>query len=182
MPLALRDEFKYSYKDYKNWEGDWELIDGVPVAMAPAPMVKHQKLASYFIIEIGNQLDDCMICDVVSEVDYKVNDNTILRPDIALICNDNGENYITKAPEIVVEIISPSTARRDEVYKFDIYEKEKVKYYILVYPEDLRAKIYKLDGKSYDKVGDFDNESYSFDETICNITIDFEKLFKRFKR
>ena len=182
MPLALRDEFKYSYKDYKNWEGDWELIDGVPVAMSPAPMVKHQKLASYFIIEIGNQLDDCMICDVVSEVDYKVSDNTILRPDIALICNDSGENYITKAPEIVVEIISPSTARRDEVYKFDIYEKEKVKYYILVYPEDLRAKIYKLDGKSYDKVGDFDNENYSFDETTCNITIDFKKLFKRFKR
>ena len=54
MPLALRDEFKYSYKDYKNWEGDWELIDGLPVAMAPAPMVKHQKLASSFIIEIGN--------------------------------------------------------------------------------------------------------------------------------
>ena len=56
------------------------------------------------------------------------------------------------------------------------------KYYILVYLEDLRAKIYKLDGKSYDKVGNFSNENYSFNKTTCNITIDFEKLFKRFKR
>lgn len=182
MPSVLRDDFKYSYREYKQWEGDWELIDGVPVAMAPAPMVKHQKLASEFVYIIREQLEDCVMCDVVSEVDYKVNDNTILRPDVALICNDDGENYITKAPEIVVEIISPSTARRDEVYKFDIYEEEKVKYYLLVYPEDLRAKLYKLDGKEYDKVGDFTNESYNFEETSCGIEIDFKRLFGRFRR
>ena len=182
MSLAIKEEIKYSYEDYKNWEGEWELIDGVPIAMSPAPLVKHQKLVSAFIIEIGNQLEDCKLCDVVSEVDYKVNDYTVLRPDIALICNDDSEKYITKAPKIIVEIVSPSNSRYDEVYKFDIYEKEKVKYYILVYPEDLRAKVYKLDGKSYDKVGDFTNESYKFEDISCNIEIDFKKVFKRFKK
>jgi len=87
-----------------------------------------------------------------------------------------------KAPEIIVDIISPSTAHRDEKYKFEIYEKEKVKYYIIIYPEELSAKVFKLDGKEYDKQGDFTNESYAFDETTCNVSIDFEKVFKRFKK
>ncbi len=182
MPLALRDEFRYTYEDYRNWKGDWELIDGIAVAMAPAWGVKHKKLASEFIYTIREQLDDCEICDVVGEIDYKVNDNTVLRPDIALICNDDGKNYITKAPEIVVEIVSPSTSRRDEIYKFHIYEEEKVKYYILVYPEDLSAKLYKLDGKNYDKIGDFTNKTYKFENTTCDIEIDFAKIFRRFRK
>ena len=87
-----------------------------------------------------------------------------------------------RAPEIIVEILSPSSAKRDEVYKFDIYEQEKVRYYILVYPDDLRAKVYKLDGKAYDKQGDFSRESYRFEETTCNVTLDFERVFKRFRK
>jgi len=90
--------------------------------------------------------------------------------------------HLVKAPEIIVDIISPSTAHRDEKYKFEIYEKEKVKYYIIIYPEELSAKVFKLDGKEYDKQGDFTNESYAFDETTCNVSIDFEKVFKRFKK
>ena len=37
---------KYSYSDYLIWEGDWELVEGVPIAMAPAPMKIHQNIAS----------------------------------------------------------------------------------------------------------------------------------------
>ncbi len=62
-----------------------------------------------------------------------------------------------------------------------MYEKEKVKYYILVYPEDLRAKIYKLEGSNYDKVGDFSKDMYVFDETTCAVAIDFERVFSRFR-
>ena len=81
----------------------------------------------------------------------------------------------------MVEIISKSTARRDEVHKFSMYEKEKLTYYILVYPEDLRAKIYVLKDSKYDKVGDFSKESYLFEETTCGVKIDFEKVFSRFR-
>jgi len=179
---ALRvEDVSYTYDDYRQWEGDWELIEGVPVAMAPAPMVKHQNLAAEIIYHLRRQLDSCPECDVLSEVDYKVDDQTVLRPDVLLTCGDDGEAYLTKAPEIIVEVVSPSTARRDEVYKFDIYQSEKVKYYILVYPEDLRAKIYKLDGKRYDKQGDFLTQSYRFDETTCKVELDFDKVFARLR-
>ncbi len=180
---ALRlEDIHYSYDDYKTWEGDWELIGGIAVAMGPAPMIKHQSLASEMLFALRSQIESCDRCTVLAEVDYKVSDDTVLRPDVVMSCGETHEMYLTKAPEIVVEIISPGSAKKDEVYKFDIYEKEKVKYYILVYPEDLNAKVFKLNGTKYDKEGDFSKESYSFDETTCKVSIDFENVFKRFRR
>jgi Uma2 family endonuclease len=172
----------YTYNDYKQWKGDWELIDGIPMAMAPSPMRKHQSIASKIISNLDKQIDECISCEVLGEVDYKIEEDTLLRPDVVLTCGETHEAYLTKAPEIIVEIISKSTAKRDEKYKFDIYEAEKVKYYILIYPEDLNAKIYKLDNKKYDKQGDFSMQSYFFEDTTCSISIDFEKIFRKFRK
>ncbi|SFV75309.1 hypothetical protein MNB_SM-3-37 [hydrothermal vent metagenome] len=171
----------YTYDDYKLWQGDWELYNGIAVAMSPAPMRKHQSLASEIIYNIREQFDDCAQCEVLGEVDYKVSDDTVLRPDVVLTCDETNESYLVKAPEIIVEIISPSTAKRDEKYKFEIYEREKVKYYIIIYPNDLVAKVYKLDNKKYDKQGDLTIEEYMFEDTTCAISIDFEKVFRRFR-
>ena len=56
----------------------------------------------------------------------------------------SGNSYgVTKVPEIIIEVIFKSTAKRDEVHKFKIYEEEKVKYYVIVYPNDLKAKVYQ---------------------------------------
>ena len=181
MPSSAQAIEYYTYDDYKEWEGDWELIGGIPLAMAPAPMRKHQGLATVIISELHRQLEECTQCEVLGEIDYKVSDDTVLRPDIVLTCGETNESYLSKAPEIVVEILSKSTARRDEKYKFEIYEKEKVKYYILVYPDDLRAKVYQLKGSSYDKEGDFLQESYHFKESTCNVSLDFARVFKRFR-
>ena len=171
----------YTYADYKNWEGKWELYNGCPVAMSPTPMINHQAIAYRIAMELGNQVEECERCLVLGEEDWKLSDDTVLRPDIVLICDEPNDAYITKAPEIIIEVISKSTAKRDENYKFDIYEKEKVKYYIIVYPDDLKAKVYKLIGSKYDKQGDFSKESYEFEETTCKANINFDKVFKRFR-
>ena len=181
MSTARQDEFLYTYDDYVQWEGDWELIDGVPIAMSPAPTKKHQGLAAKIIRELDRQIDVCLQCEVLGEVDYKIDEDTVVRPDVVLTCGDEGEAYLTKAPEIIVEIISPSTARKDEHHKFALYEAEKVRYYLLVYPDDLRAKLYKLDGKAYDKQGDFSKETYRFDELECDVSLDFEQVFRRYR-
>ena len=181
MPALKLEDLSYTYDEYKLWEGDWELFEGVPVAMSPAPMRKHHSLASELIYNFRDELGNCPECEVLGEVDYKIADDTILRPDIVLTCNEESESYLLKAPEIIVEILSKSTAKRDEKYKFSIYEAEKVKYYILIYPDDLYAKVFKLKGSVYDKEGDFTCEKYKFDETLCQVELDFEKVFKRFK-
>ena len=186
MAAVKLEDIHYTYDDYKTWDGDWELIDGIPFRrnssmMAPSPMRKHQGLASEIIRLLGNQLEECEECEVLGEIDYKVNEDTILRPDIVLTCNETGEAYLTKTPNIIVEIISKSSARRDEKYKFDIYESEKVPYYILVYPDDLKAKVYKLKNTRYDKQGDFFKEVYKFDGLEFEIELDFERVFKRYR-
>ncbi len=178
---ALRELIHYSYADYKSWDGDWELIKGYPCAMSPAPIIKHQTIGSRIITLLSNQIEDCERCIVTSEIDYKISDDTVLRPDVVLICDEPNEAYITKAPEIIVEIISKSTAKKDEKYKFEIYEQEKVNYYVIVYPDELIAKIYKLKDGKYDKEGDFFNQKYLFENTTCKPELDFEKLFKKFR-
>lgn len=170
----------YTYDDYAVWEGDWELFEGVPVAMSPAPMVSHQAIAYAFARALGNSADACDDCLVLGEVDYRLADDTVFRPDVVLICNEPHDVYITKAPEIIVEVVSPSTQKRDEEYKLRRYEAAGVKYYLLVYPDTLIAVIFKLIDVRYEKVGEFSTETYAFDTTTCKAAIDFGKVFKRF--
>ncbi len=172
----------YTYDDYKLWEGNWELYEGFPIAMSPAPMINHQAIAGNILFELKSSMGECQRCLVLSEVDYKLTDDTILRPDVVLICDEPNDAYITKAPEIIVEVISKSTAKNDENYKFDKYEAEKIKYYIIVYPDELYAKVYKLKEGKYDKQGDFSKETYLFEETDCQASVDFDKIFKRFRK
>jgi len=181
--MSVSELLNYTYEDYKNWEGSWELIDGIPVSMAPAPTKIHQKIASELFFQLKQELDDkCDECEVLYEIDWKISNATTVRPDIVLSCHDEGEAYLTKAPKIIIEVLSPSTAQKDETVKFDIYEKEKVQYYILVYPNDLKAKVYRLEKNSYTKVGDFSTEKLSFDNIDCELELDFEKVFRKFRK
>ncbi len=182
MPAIKIDEIYYTYDDYKNWEGDWELINGMPYAMAPAPVKKHQSIASAIISNFYEQLDNCLKCEVLGKIDYKISEDTVVRPDVVLTCDEENEAYLTKTPEIIVEIASKNSVKKDEIYKFSLYEAEKVKYYVIVYPEDLRAKIFKQNRKRYEKVGDFFKESYFFEDTSCKVSLDFDKVFKRLRK
>ena len=169
----------YIYEDYKKWEGDWELVNGYPYAMAPAPVRKHQYIASLINHQLMESLEEC---EVLIEEDYLIDEYTILSPDIAVSCNDPQKKYISKAPEIIVEIISPATKLKDENLKFSIYEREKIKYYILVYPDELKAKIFKHNGKRFIKERSFEEEIYEFNDIVCYSKIDFKRVFKRFKK
>ncbi len=180
---ALKEEYRphYTYDDYVHWEDDWELIGGTPFAMAPSPMFNHQSISSLLIQSIGDSIKSCKNCMVVSEMDYKIADDTIVRPDIALVCGQKDGAYIKKSPELIVEVVSKSSATRDEKIKFTLYEAEKVHYYILLYPEDLKAKIYKLQGPKYEKIVDLLEGSFVFDEIKCQAKIDFDFVFERFR-
>ena len=173
----------YSYDDYIQWKGDWELIYGYPIAMSPSPMITHQMVANLIAVELTNALFECEECMVVWEQDWKISNETVVRPDVVVICNEPNEAYITKTPKVVVEVVSKSSAKRDETTKFELYEKEKVPYYIIVYPNDLKAKIYRLEDKNFSKVGDFSKEVAYLDEADqCKTKIDFERVFRRLRK
>ncbi len=172
----------YTYDDYLLWEGNWELIAGMPIAMAPSPEIKHQALAAKILNELLNSIGECDRCLVLSEQDWKISNDTVLKPDVVLICDEPNDQFITKTPEIVVEIISKSSAKRDEKYKFEIYESEKAPYYIIVYPDECKAKLYHLENGKYAKQGDFFTETYLFKETTCKAQINFDNVFKQFTK
>jgi len=59
MGAIKYDDFKYyTYNDYKDWDGAWELIDGVAYAMSPAPYPKHQKI----VFKLAKELDESLNC------------------------------------------------------------------------------------------------------------------------
>jgi len=180
--MSVAELLHYTYEDYAQWEGEWELIEGIPVSMAPAPVKIHQRLAGGIFRALSEEMqEDCALCEVLYEVDWKVTEETIVRPDIVMVCDDEGEAYLTKAPKIIVEVLSPSTAKKDETVKFDIYEAEGVQYYILVYPDDLRAKVYSLKDGRYIKVRDFTHETLVFEDIECEVSLDFAQVFRRFR-
>jgi len=171
----------YTYEDYFQWEGNWELIKGLPLEIFSHTII-HQSLMGNILFELNNSIEKNNEFLVVAGVDWKISNNTVLRPDIVIAYNKTNEAYITKAPEIIVEVISKSTAKRDEVHKFKIYEEEKVKYYVIVYPNDLKAKVYRLEGNNYTKEGDFSLETYDFEETTCKASVNFANVFERFRK
>ncbi len=172
----------YTYDDYATWSGEWELIYGLPLAMSPSPNVEHQTIAYDIAFELKLNAKKCDYCLILGETDWKINDDTVVKPDVVVVCNETNSNYITKTPEIIIEVISKSTAKRDEKTKFQLYQEERVPYYIIVYPSDLKAKIYHLGNNGYIKEGDFSQEAYHFETTQCATFINFGNIFKRFRR
>ncbi len=181
--MSALDLMDYTYDDYKNWEGDWELIEGLPVSMAPAPMRIHQQLAREIFFMLQEELrEECGSCELLYEIDWKISQESVVRPDIVLTCDDDGVAYLTKAPKIIFEILSSSTAKKDETVKFDLYEAEGVQYYILVYPDDLKAKAYTLKEGKYRKIADFTHEKLDFEDIDCDLELDFERVFRKYKK
>lgn len=113
-------------------------------------------------------------------VDWKIDDETIVQPDNLVICHEPvNEAYILKAPKIIFEVLSKSTARKDKTVKFDLYEKEGVEYYIIVDPDDEIAKVYRLKDGRYIKLCDASDEKVIFELKECEEQkeFDFSKIW-----
>jgi len=178
--LKLDDLPRYTYEDYKRWEGQWEIIYGIAYAMSPMPIIKHQHISNNIAWELKNQLKECTTCKALLPVDWKISEETIVQPDNSVICHTpEHEAYLTKAPKIIFEILSPSTAKKDMGLKYDLYEKEGVAYYIIVNPDDNVAKVYALKEGRYIKVCDASDEKVTFEIAECgkNIVFDFAKIW-----
>ena len=165
----------YTKDDYYKWEGEWELIYGYPYAMAPFALPIHQKISGKILRQLDENLDNCSKCSALMEVEVEFNEDTIVRPDTMVVCVEL-DKKITKTPEIIFEVVSKSSARRDESLKFELYQKEGVKYYSLVYPDSQKIKVFKLKDGKFIKIGDFSDEVFTY-ELECPITIDFKKIF-----
>ncbi|MGC4234086.1 MAG: Uma2 family endonuclease [Niabella sp.] len=168
----------YTYKDWLLWEGKWELIDGIPYAMSPAPVPKHQRVSAEMIYEFSSALkkSNCGQCRIYDPVDYKISEDTILLPDILTVCGEIQKPYLDFPPALVVEILSSSTALKDRNTKFQLYEQEKVKYYLIVDTDTASVEIYQLVNDKY-KLQTFSNSAMFELQENGSITVQLANIF-----
>ena len=180
---ALKEEYlpHYTYDEYRQWEGQWELIDGIAYAMAPAPVIRHQRISNRIAWHLESLLASCKACQALVAVDWKVSDDTVVCPDNVVICHQPMHDaYLLKAPEVIFEILSPSTRIKDTGLKFELYEKEGVTYYVIVDPENCIAKVYRRNSEGrYVKLADVRDESVQMDIDGCRIDFEFQTIWSK---
>jgi Uma2 family endonuclease len=170
----------YTYKDYLEWEGRWELIDGLPYAMSPSPNVRHQMIVSqlHYIFTAAIKNVKCRQCKVLDYTDWKIAEDTVLQPDVLIVCRlISHKNYLDFPPDLVIEILSPSTALKDRREKFEIYQTQGVKYYLIVDPVFNKVEIF-LNNNSIYEAASVNPQSFNFLLGECGIDVDFTELFE----
>ncbi len=160
VPLRNNSEI-FTYGDLLSWPEDerWELIEGIPFDMTPAPSRIHQEILGNLYLEMNrvyNQKENsCKIYLAPFDVRFpRANEAdediiTVVQPDLTVVCDASklDDRGCKGAPDLVVEIISPHTAKKDLDYKFRIYEKEAVPEYWVIYPHDRMVIVYHLNAE-----------------------------------
>lgn len=193
MTQAVRPEKKkFTYGDYLTWPEDerWELIDGEAFAMTPAPSVLHQRVVREILTQINPLLrhGPCEIFaapfDVrlpeAGEADKEI--VTVVQPDLAIICDPAklDDQGCRGAPDMIIEIISPSTAARDQIYKVALYEKHGVREYWLVHPTDRLVTIRRLEASGrYGLPQIHEAKGRLPVATLPGLEIDLDEVFRR---
>jgi Uma2 family endonuclease len=180
--MSIADKYRpqYTYADYVRWEGDWELIDGMPYAMSPAPAIIHQKISGTLHTIFKESLKkSCIKCEVYLPVDWKINEKTVVQPDLLILCREISIDkiYLDFTPALVVEILSPSTAYKDRHEKFELYEQEGVKYYLIVDPQFKKIEVYQLIEGKYQPVAITPTDFTFLLEEGCDLPVDFAGTF-----
>ena len=156
IPLK-KEEPRYNYKDYCLWDDEkrWELIEGTAYLMS-APTWVHQDISINIIFKLRQFLQGKSCKVLSSPIDVRLNadtyDDTVVQPDIIVICDksklDDG-GTIVGAPDLIVEILSPSSVRRDTLTKFKLYKQAGVREYWIADPEEKMMIVHILESGKY---------------------------------
>jgi Uma2 family endonuclease len=151
----------YTYADYAQWPDDerWELIQGTAWNMSPAPSTRHQAtlsvLGRFFLPWAASGSCAVFVAPfdvVLPEWPGQARDEAtnVVQPDLSVICDRSRlrEWGCYGAPDLVVEILSPHTSKKDLNEKFALYEKHRVAEYWVVDPGNLWVHIYRLGADS----------------------------------
>lgn len=176
MSSARRILPNYTYDEYRQWPGEWELIDGIPHAMTPAPSPGHQLITANLIFQFGKAIKEVDHCDcrVYDPLDIMVDQHTVLRPDVLIVCGKIDKLYLDFPPSLVIEVLSPSTRHKDLTVKYDYYQSFGVNYYLVVDPEKDSIICYHLEAGMYMEM---DRPGNLLLAEGCSISPDLDTIF-----
>jgi len=192
MAEALRKENRiYNYGDYASWTDDdrWEIIEGEAHSMSPAPTLDHQRYLRRLLNKFENYLEgktcevfnspcDLLLLEEGETVDKATN---IVQPDIMVVCDSNKlfENKCcVGAPDLIIEILSPSTASKDMKKKRLLYERFGVKEYWIVDPVHKTIQVFTSgEDKLYGKSNIYSSEDKIKVGLFADLEIDLKVIF-----
>ena len=137
---------RYTYREYREWDDTdrWELIDGHAYNMTPAPSRVHQEICGELFRQFANFLTDkaCRVYSAPFDVRLpegnEADDDivTVVQPDLSVVCDRSrlDDKGCKGSPDLIVEVVSPSTAQKDLKEKLLLYEKSGVREYWIVDP------------------------------------------------
>lgn len=159
MPPIVAEKKIYTYADYLGTPDDerYELVEG-DLVMTPSPVPGHQRISRKIQFFLDRHVTENDLGEIFNApCDVYLDDKNVVQPDILFITKNRmeiiGEKNIQGAPDLVIEIISESSAYRDMVHKKKIYAEFGVKEYWIVVPESESVEVYVLKGKLYQIFG-----------------------------
>lgn len=145
---------KVTYAEYLTWpdEPRYEIIDGIPFMQA-APSRQHQRIVTKFTGELYTFLKGkkCEVYTAPFDVRLSASEDEeeyqVVQPDISVVCDERklDDKGCKGAPDLIVEVLSPSTWRRDRIEKLNQYQRHGVKEYLLIYPNEKIMEQYILE-------------------------------------
>ncbi|MFN3168068.1 MAG: Uma2 family endonuclease [Phycisphaeraceae bacterium] len=171
----------YTVADYEQWEGNWELWDGIAIAMVPSPAFEHQNIVMNLAYAVRNSLEgehNCH-CKVVSEVDWRIREDTVVRPDLMVLCEPIRTKWVEVVPTLIAEVLSPATRNHDLTYKRELYAREGVQHYLIVDPEQKSIETLTLAHSTYHSVRSADETNLHIElHEACRIAISLAGLWE----
>ncbi|GIX42101.1 MAG: hypothetical protein KatS3mg129_1834 [Leptospiraceae bacterium] len=185
--ILIKENKKLTYKQYFTIKDDkrYELIEG-KLLMSPAPNTKHQRIIRKLLRLIENCLINKKIKGEVflSPIDVVFREDIVLQPDIVYITEERKdiikERGIFGIPDLVIEVISPGSEKRDIVDKKRIYEESKVKEYWIVFPNEEFIEVLEYDekGNRYKEIGVYNKEKELESKVIKGLKIKVKEVFE----
>lgn len=154
MTLAI-DSKKYTYNDYLKTPEDtrYELIEG-ELTMTPAPDTDHQDILLNLTVLLNKYVKEKNIGKVLfAPVDIILDEYHVLQPDFIFVSAERldiiKKRGVFAPPDMVLEIISPSSYYRDSVQKKELYERFGIKEFWVVDPANKVIEVFVLEDKKY---------------------------------
>lgn len=185
-----KPEQKYSYADYLTWDENerWELLDGVPYMQA-APSRIHQEismeLSTQFHIYLKGKTCRVFAAPFCVRLDVEKNDSDIknvVEPDISIVCDSSklDERGCKGSPDMIIEILSPTSGKNDKLIKFNKYEKVGVKEYWIVEPDQKLISVFILQANSsYGRPAIYSEEDKIRVSIFPELEIDLKPVFDK---
>lgn len=190
MPLPIK-KTQYTFNDLLGWEENelFEIINGELFLMA-TPSTTHQMISGEIFRQIANYLAGKK-CKVISapfsvrlfeqDDDTPENVDTVVEPDISIICDmDKLDTHGCKgAPDMVVEILSPSSLRHDRLVKLNLYQKAKVREYWIIDPENKAVQVFLHDGNFLRIFEEYEAKDVAKVNVLDGCFIELNKVFPK---